>query len=143
MVVQHGDSIDNNVSLRMNRPLLMKLSTNRSVTSRLTNEPVSFQPFSSTVVEYHRGTTNIHGTYKSIHQRPRGIFDRCFARTIINPFPDLSTRQTENPLPNASNLVAAPTYRSHQHASSFTFPPSIFLSSSKEEALGKICKAKR
>lgn len=53
MVVQHGDSIDNNVSLRMNRPLLMKLSTNRSVTSHLTNEPVSFQRFRISTVEYH------------------------------------------------------------------------------------------
>lgn len=83
MVVQHGDSIDNNVSLRMNRPLLMKLSTNRSVTSHLTNEPVSFQRFRISTVEYH-ANVRVY-TFKTC----RNFFQRKISNVS-------STRQTDS-----------------------------------------------
>ena len=104
MVVQHGDSIDNNVSLRMNRPLLMKLSTNRSVTSHLTNEPVSFQRFRISTVEYH-ANVRVY-TFKTC----RNFFQRRFVRgKPMTLFPRSSS--TSGNCDRRRNLVAAPTYR--------------------------------
>lgn len=86
MVVQHGDSIDNNVSLRMNRPLLMKLSTNRSVTSRLTNEPVSFQRFR---ISYEGTNVRVY-RFKSSRN--------FYTKDVSSSFPDPSTQQIRDTL---------------------------------------------
>lgn len=86
MVVLHGDSIDNNVSLRMNRPLLMKLSTNRSVTSRLTNEPVSFQRFR---ISYEGTNVRVY-RFKSSRN--------FYTKDVSSSFPDPSTQQIRDTL---------------------------------------------